>query len=233
MAKKPFFNSPRHYSQKPGGSLSNRRDATSPASEKARLPLGALMLAASVSCWAQSGASQETTLETVHVREKLEEAQGKDALQTRKTTIGKGTQDIRDIPQSISVITEKLIDDVKLDTLKEALHYSAGITFSATENGTDQDIRLRGFPVATTGDLLRQALGELLGGERVRSPLHLPLSAGRLHARLKAAGAISGESIDEHGWQLHIDAPRSVIAPLGGGDPAEAKLLQELLAVAE
>ncbi|CAM0998873.1 ribosome rescue GTPase HflX [Rhodanobacter sp. Root179] len=82
-------------------------------------------------------------------------------------------------------------------------------------------------------DLLRQALGELLGGERVRSPLHLPLSAGRLHARLKAAGAISGESIDEHGWQLHIDAPRSVIAPLGGGDPAEAKLLQELLAVAE
>lgn len=89
---------------------------------------------------------------------------------------------------------------------------------------------------AATGvglDLLRQALGELLGGERVRSPLHLPLSAGRLHARLKAAGAISGESIDEHGWQLHIDAPRSVIAPLGGGDPAEAKLLQELLAVAE
>ncbi|EIL91425.1 MULTISPECIES: ribosome rescue GTPase HflX [Rhodanobacter] len=89
---------------------------------------------------------------------------------------------------------------------------------------------------AATGvglDLLRQALGELLGGERVRSPLHLPLSAGRLHARLKAAGAISGESIDEHGWQLHIDAPRSVIAPLGGGDPVEAKLLQELLAVAE
>ncbi|KQZ77573.1 GTPase HflX [Rhodanobacter sp. Root561] len=89
---------------------------------------------------------------------------------------------------------------------------------------------------AATGvglDLLRLALGELLGGERVRSPLHLPLSAGRLHARLKAAGAISGESIDEHGWQLHIDAPRSVIAPLGGGDPAEAKLLQELLAVAE
>jgi GTP-binding protein HflX len=89
---------------------------------------------------------------------------------------------------------------------------------------------------AATGvglDLLRQALGELLGGERVRSPLHLPLSAGRLHARLKAAGAISGETVDEHGWQLHIDAPRSVIAPLGGGDPAEAKLLQELLAVAE
>ena len=89
---------------------------------------------------------------------------------------------------------------------------------------------------AATGaglDLLRQALGELLGGERVQAPLHLPLSAGRLHARLKAAGAIIDESIDEHGWQLHIDAPRSVIAPLSGGDATEAKLLQELLAVTE
>jgi GTP-binding protein HflX len=85
---------------------------------------------------------------------------------------------------------------------------------------------------AATGagiDLLREALGELLGGERVRSPLHLPLSAGGLHARLNAVGAISAEQVDEHGWQLHIDAPRNVIAPLSGGDAAEARLLRELL----
>ncbi|HZY32565.1 MAG TPA: GTPase HflX, partial [Rhodanobacter sp.] len=81
-------------------------------------------------------------------------------------------------------------------------------------------------------DLLRQALGELLGGERVQSALQLPLSAGRPHARLKAAGAITGETVDEHGWQLRIDAPRSVIAPLGG-DPTETQLLRQLLAVAE
>lgn len=116
------------------------------------LPLGALMLAASVSAWAQSAApGAEQTLKTVTVTETVE---GKDALQTKKTNIGKGTQDIRDIPQSISIMTEKLIDDRKLDTLKEALHHTAGITFAATENGTDQDIRLRGFPVATVGDLL-------------------------------------------------------------------------------
>jgi GTP-binding protein HflX len=78
-------------------------------------------------------------------------------------------------------------------------------------------------------DLLRQALGELLGGERVRSELRLPLSAGRLHARLKAAGAIAGEAVDEHGWQLHIDAPRSVIAPLTGGGSADAALLRDIL----
>jgi GTP-binding protein HflX len=78
-------------------------------------------------------------------------------------------------------------------------------------------------------DLLRQALGELLGGERVRSELRLPLSAGRLHARLRAAGAIAGERVDEDGWHLDIDAPRSVIAPLSGGHGGDAILLRDLL----
>lgn len=120
----------------------------------ATLPLGALMLAASVSSWAQTAPRPETTLAPVIVKEKAEVPQGKDAVQTKRTSVGKGEQDIRDIPQSVNIITEKLIDDVKLDTLKEALHYTAGITFAATENGTDQDVRLRGFPIATTGDLL-------------------------------------------------------------------------------
>ncbi|WP_426287332.1 ribosome rescue GTPase HflX [Luteibacter sp. E-22] len=74
---------------------------------------------------------------------------------------------------------------------------------------------------AATGagvDGLREALGELLGGDRIRAGLELPLSAGRLHARLKAAGAIAGEAVDEHGWHLDIDAPRSVLAPLLGDD---------------
>ena len=78
-------------------------------------------------------------------------------------------------------------------------------------------------------DLLRQALGELLGGERVQTELQLPLSAGRLHARLRAAGAIAEESVDEHGWRLQIDAPRSVIAPLGGGNSQDAALLRGVL----
>jgi GTP-binding protein HflX len=68
---------------------------------------------------------------------------------------------------------------------------------------------------------LREALGELLGGDRVRAALELPLTAGRLHARLKAVGAIAGEAVDEHGWHLDIDAPRSVLAPLlSDGDHA-------------
>jgi len=88
---------------------------------------------------------------------------------------------------------------------------------------------------AATGgglDLLRDALGELLAGERCRATLQLPLSAGRLHAQLRASGAIVGESVDEAGWCLQIDAPRSLIEPLAGGDLAEARLLRSLLAPA-
>ncbi|MGA7439419.1 MAG: ribosome rescue GTPase HflX [Luteibacter sp.] len=77
-------------------------------------------------------------------------------------------------------------------------------------------------------DGLREALGELLGGDRIRADIHLPLTAGRLHARLKAAGAIAGEAIDENGWQLDIDAPRSVLAPLIGDD-VHASSLRELI----
>ncbi|MBB3228905.1 GTP-binding protein HflX [Luteibacter sp. Sphag1AF] len=84
---------------------------------------------------------------------------------------------------------------------------------------------------AATGDgvdLLREALGELLGGERIQAPLDLPLVAGRLHARLKAAGAIASEEVDEHGWHLMIDAPRSVLAPLLGDDE-HARSLRDLV----
>jgi GTP-binding protein HflX len=85
---------------------------------------------------------------------------------------------------------------------------------------------------AATGvglDLLREALGECLGGERVQSELRLPLSAGRLHARLRAAGAIAEEAVDEEGWRLRIDAPRSVLAPLTGGHGQDVELLRGLL----
>jgi GTP-binding protein HflX len=74
-------------------------------------------------------------------------------------------------------------------------------------------------------DLLRQALGELLGGVRVRSELQLPLSAGRLHARLRSVGAIASETVDENGWHLAIDAPHAVLAALTGEDAGPVRAL--------
>ncbi len=135
-------------------------------------------------------------------------------------------------------VVDKVLEEIDAGDLPQLLIMNK-IDLAGTEPRIDRDAEGRPQKVwlsAARGlgiDLLRQALGELLGGDRVQSPLHLPLSAGRLHARLKAAGAIVGEAVDEHGWRLDIDAPRSVIAPLSGGNAAEAELLRELLGPVE
>ncbi|WP_244898413.1 TonB-dependent receptor [Rhodoferax saidenbachensis] len=112
-----------------------------------------MLLAGSMSAMAQQDApTEDKTLKPVVIKEKAEAAEGKDSVRATTTTIGKGKQDLRDIPQSITVVTEKLIDDRNLDTLKEVLHNTAGVTFLAAEGG-EEDIRLRGFSLATTGDI--------------------------------------------------------------------------------
>jgi len=116
------------------------------------LPIAAVVLSASASAWAQTATTSEKTLAPVPVIEKAIAAEGKDSVRATETGIGKGKQALRDIPQSITVVTEKLIDDRNLDTLKEALHNTAGISFLAAEGG-EEDIRLRGFSLAATGDI--------------------------------------------------------------------------------
>ncbi len=117
------------------------------------LPLGAMLLAGSMSAMAQPVNQAEVkSLKPVTIVDKAEAPEGKDSLRTTTTSIGKGKQELRDIPQSVTVVTEKLIDDRNLDTLKEVLHNTAGVTFLAAEGG-EEDIRLRGFSLATTGDI--------------------------------------------------------------------------------
>ncbi|PQA83551.1 TonB-dependent siderophore receptor [Limnohabitans sp. TS-CS-82] len=137
----------------------NRRRLSSPAPRTPRvpatqasklLPLGAMLLAASLATSAHAQA--EKTLSTVTVREKAEVSEGKDSLRATETRIGKGQQKLRDIPQSITVVTERMMDDRNLDTVKDALKQTAGITFQAAEGG-EEDIRLRGFALSTTGDI--------------------------------------------------------------------------------
>lgn len=91
------------------------------------------------------------------VIEGQKERSGKDSVRATTTEIGKGKQALRDIPQSITVVTEKLIDDRNLDTLKDALRNTAGISFQAAEGG-EEDIRLRGFSLQTTGDIFVDGL---------------------------------------------------------------------------
>ena len=128
-----------------------------PQSDKALLPLGALMLAASFGSWAQSAptaanpATPTPTLSTVTVRESTE-VQSKDTLRIKKTTVGKGKQDIRDIPQSVTVFTEKLMSDRNQDDFRDVLRTTAGVTFVAGETG-EEDVRLRGFSLGQAGDI--------------------------------------------------------------------------------
>ena len=119
------------------------------------LPLGALcagfgLLQLPALAQADVSARVEATLPAVSVRAQVES----DATSLRATTssIGKGQQALRDIPQSVTVVTEKLIEDRRIDTLKQALHQTAGISFLAAEGG-EEDIRLRGFSLAASGDI--------------------------------------------------------------------------------
>lgn len=170
---------------------------------KALLPLGALMLAASFSSWAQTGTapaaapaakvSPTDTLTPVTVREKADD-NGKDSLRVNRSTIGKGNQELRDIPQSVTVVTEKLIDDRNLDTVKEALKNTAGISFLAAEGG-EEDIRLRGFPLQATGDLFIDGIRDPAFYERDTFNLDrleiLRGSASMLFGRGSTGGAVN------------------------------------------
>jgi GTP-binding protein HflX len=75
--------------------------------------------------------------------------------------------------------------------------------------------------------LLREALGERLGLERVSGEIRLPADAGRLRARLHALDAVRDESHDEAGWRLCVDlalADAARLAAQADGAPLRALL---------
>jgi catecholate siderophore receptor len=97
-------------------------------------------------------AGAESTLPTVSVKGKLERPEAKTSYQAVTTRIGKGNQALRDIPQSITVVTEKLLDDRNLDDFKDVLRATGGVTFLSGETG-EEDVRLRGFSLSQAGDI--------------------------------------------------------------------------------
>lgn len=82
-------------------------------------------------------------------------------------------------------------------------------------------------------DGLRKALGERLGAQRVCTELLLPPEAGRLRARLHAQGLVAGESADESGWRVRVDAPRALVEPLFGLPGGDGEWLRERLGISE
>ncbi|TDP73082.1 TonB-dependent receptor [Roseateles toxinivorans] len=143
--------------------MSSKKDRMAPG---LLLPLGALAAGfglASSAALAQAQPAEEAkkpvvenALPVVRAKASAERA-GKDDYQAIETRIGKGRQELRDVPQSITVVTERLIDDRNLDTMKEVLKNTAGITFMAAEGG-EEDIRLRGFSLQATGDIFMDGM---------------------------------------------------------------------------
>ena len=186
-------------------------------SQAAFLPMGALLLAGSVSAMAHTttaatALSTENTLSTITVKERAEAPEGKDSLRATETTIGKGKQQLRDIPQSITVVTEKLMDDRHLDTMKEVLKTTGGISFLAAEGG-EEDIRLRGFALQSTGDVFVDGMHDPAFYDRDTFALDrlelLRGSASLLFGRGSTGGAVNMVTktprlIDEHQVDLTV-----------------------------
>jgi catecholate siderophore receptor len=100
----------------------------------------------------------ETPLAPVEVKDTRPDEES--GYQPGLTTVGRLKQLPRDIPQSVTVVPSKLIEDRGADTLREALRNVAGITFNAGEGGRIGDnVSIRGF--AAVGDLYLDGLRDM------------------------------------------------------------------------
>ncbi|WP_137937295.1 TonB-dependent siderophore receptor [Chitinivorax sp. B] len=120
----------------------------------AKLPLGATLagLIVTAPAFAETSQPKDTVLAPVNVDAKLADpaAPSDKSYNKATTTVGKMPTAKRDIPQSETTITQRLIADQGDATLKEAMRNVPGLTFNAGEGGrTGDNITLRGFSAAT------------------------------------------------------------------------------------
>jgi GTPase len=75
-------------------------------------------------------------------------------------------------------------------------------------------------------DLLREAIGARFAQVRIQRWVRLPAAAGRLRARLFAAGAVRNERGEDDGWSLELDLPRKLAEQFCSGADGDAGLLR-------
>ena len=97
---------------------------------------------------------EEITLPAVKVKSKRDnfimgETKG---YKAKETKVGKVVQELRDVPQSLTVITKDLMKDRNAHTMRDALRNVPGLTFNAGEGGrTGDQVTIRGY--SAVGDL--------------------------------------------------------------------------------
>jgi catecholate siderophore receptor len=110
------------------------------------------------------------------------------------TRVGKTLQDPHDIPQAVTTITKKIIEEQNAGSLKEALRNVSGLTFNAAEGGRAGDnMMLRGF--YTFGDMYLDGIRDTAQYNRETFNLEqidvLRGSAAMLFGRGQAGGVIN------------------------------------------
>lgn len=155
------------------------------------LPLGAALMAVSLNAYAEPAGS-EKTLATVSVKADAEIPQ--DGMRATVTRVGKTLQDPHEIPQAITTVTNKIMEEQQVGSLREALRNVSGLTFNAAEGGRSGDnMMLRGF--YTFGDIYLDGIRDTAQYNRETFNLEqvdvLRGAAAMLFGRGQAGGVIN------------------------------------------
>ncbi len=106
--------------------------------------------------------AESTVLPSIDVNEKTQKVDYNETYKVDKSSSTKVTQDLIDTPQTISVITNKVMQEQQATTLQEALRNTPGVTLLMGENGntsSKDNISMRGFDVQ--GNIFRDGIRDL------------------------------------------------------------------------
>jgi len=139
-----------------------------------------------------NAADEAIELEELSVKSK--KVVQKDGYQATKTRVGKTLQDPHDIPQAITTVTNQLMHDQQVGSLREALRNVSCLTFNAAEGGRAGDnFMLRGF--YSFGDIYLDGVRDTAQYNRETFNLEqvdvLRGSAAMLFGRGQAGGVIN------------------------------------------
>lgn len=118
------------------------------------MPLGALLLAglSSLSPLVTAQQTMPITPKELPIVKVQADAEQPDGMRSSITRIGKVLQDPHQVPQAVTTITNSVMQEQQVGSLREALRNVSGLSFNAAEGGRSGDnMNLRGF--YTFGDM--------------------------------------------------------------------------------
>jgi outer membrane receptor for ferric coprogen and ferric-rhodotorulic acid len=208
--------------------------------------LAALVLASGAARAQQNDAGAEVPLETIAVTEKRDPAatEGSTSYGTPAVTVGgKEATPIKEVPQSVSVVTRQRLDDQNLTSIEQAARYSTGLTVISGDPFRGS-IFARGYELDTfLVDGLPRRYSSIFGGapdlfiydriEFLRGPSGLFGGAGELGVTanlprkraLPAFAAYASTSIGSYGYK-RVEADLS--GPLNAAGTVRGRLVGAL-----